>query len=452
MHLRRAGCGPVDQIDTVRGEDPFSRRSFASLSSNQQALRRVRQWLTVAPTADLEQAEVVLGAMDDSDSDPAERYMAKACLLAFQAQGSGDAERAQTMYQEAVALCRWQLRLSPDCASAQVNCGEFFLALGDSRQAKQEFEQAVKILQERHLSPGAVEGPYFPRSFDAYTVEMERHWAQADAGSEARRRQVADLLQWRCQVRLAAIALEHDEVRLARSHAQTAASLRPELGPSWSILGRCHRAAGDLAEAATAYYRAYELAPMQTDIWLELLTTLAALGATSQIRAIADDMRFITDGCPNLADMKFMVERFAAASISSMPVRTLLAAPNWRSPDAWKPLVGEFVNTFRREAEATLALLVDPKREPDLERVIGQIRAYLEDAEGIPESEWPDLHVIHRCKDALDLLDGTGWIEAVCPPGYGPGSDWMPNIPRMTVKAFHLAFLARRPLQLSMAA
>lgn len=438
-------AGLFDQIQAWQAACSAPSRSFLELTHAERSVRLVRQWLTVAHSADLRRAENILLEMRDEAADAAERYCARVCLLEQYAVHATDPGVASKLRWDAIDLCRWLLKIDPSRAAARLNCAELLLSVGESEPAERELCATLLLLDAAHPGATQVEGPYIPRGFDAYTVEMERIWTAADAGSPPWRRRVADLLAWRCNSRLAEIALTKSTFDSAVERAQSAVSLQPELGCSWLLLARCHRAAGQLADAVTAYRRAFELVPVEPGIWQEKLSALHAIGAAAETLAFAEDLSAIIDGCPNFDEFRPLVERFSTAARQPRAFRTLVAAPDWSSLQSWQPLLTEFVRAFRRNADASLALFVDPVAEQDLDNVVCYIEDHLLGREGIPIAEWPDLHLIHKTPEELDLTDGTDELDAICPAPLGPSKDWLPGVPRMTVQTFHLAFMAHRP-------
>jgi tetratricopeptide (TPR) repeat protein len=445
-------AGLFDRIEQLKSEPSPTRRPFSRLTRDERTLRRVSQWLTVATSADLARADELLETLCDGSTDVTERYMAQSCLLALQAQKTDDTEKASRLLHDAVDLSRWMSRISPLRATARLNCAEFLLLQGDAQSARVEYEAALRILATSSPEEAQICGPYFPRFFDAFTVELERLWTEPEQSKPAWRRRVADLLSARCHTRLAELDLSRDAASEATEHARIATSLQPEIGPHWHLLARCHRAAGQLAEAATAYERGFALVPLETGAWVEHLETLQELGAEHEMRALADDLLSLIDGCPGFEDRRVPIARFADTVDDPEAIDTLFAMPDWSSEGAWQPLVGEFARTFRCQGDVTLALLVDPGMYPDLMVLTDAIQGYLIGTESLFPHEWPDLHLIHQSADSLELTLGSDWIDAIVPSPAGPSANWLRGIPRMTVKTFRLAFKARRPAPISRAA
>jgi tetratricopeptide (TPR) repeat protein len=394
-------------VEEAKAGRPRGERRFLSLPPIERQIQRARQWMVVPDLRNLAAAELELLQAQNQYPSRADIANALACLAGEVASALPNAAQRGPIFAQAVAYARRALELQPDYIAARLNLAHLLLAM-QRPGVTEELAAAVALLQAENLRAEQLRGPYFPRRFEAFDVELERLWGATRPESAEWIAGLRSLLLWRTWLELSDIGFEQQSYADAARFAVAAVELRPEIGGSHYRLARALRALGQREQAEAAYRRTLAESPFLFEAWEERACLLLEAERPADALAVLDELLTILDGCPVYADIRPGFERLRAqarsqlrrqqAAAAAPPPRLLrlLAFPNWRDASHWQSLVRTFATLYHSGDPAVLLLRADPTADPPAEELIQRLAAFLTGEVGLPADALPNITLLNQ--------------------------------------------------------
>ncbi len=286
-------------------------RPFRSLGHPERHLRHATHGTMTVFRTDLPHALAAANMAQSRMPARADVAVARACILAESAMGVQPGPLRTKLLDGALAACERAVELLPNYAAAMYNQAYVHVVQGRPDAAIQTLSKALHALYSEELTPECLLGPYFPRNYNLFTVELERVWAAHRALTTAWAEEMRELLAWRCWEVLSDLA--HESKRMAESaqFAGEATALRPNSPMTRYRLATALRELGQLEQAEAEYRRALEDGPLSVPVWLELADVLRRRDKWSDCLALTDELLTIIDGCPAFESARAPLEEAA---------------------------------------------------------------------------------------------------------------------------------------------
>lgn len=288
-------------LQIVEAERRSSRPEARPIRSLPAVDRRLRFAMHGAATvfpSDLTPALAQANAAAASAPHRADVANARGCILAELAMKQDAGPRRHRLLHEAADAMETAISIEPAHASARVNLAHVRIAQHDPERAVRALGQALAVLQGSDLTPIGLLGPYFPRTYDVYTVELERAWVTNRALSDEWTDQMRAILAWRCWEVLSDLAHENGNLVESAQFAAEAVALQPSFPMTRYRLATALRSMGRLADAEREYRRCLVDGPLSPPVWQELADVLLQQGKLADCVGFVADTLAIIDGCP----------------------------------------------------------------------------------------------------------------------------------------------------------
>jgi len=443
-------------------------RPFCSLPPAERRFRHAYHGLLLPDRQALKAAESMLLRAQDLLPDNPCVANARACLLAEWAGGLQDQAERQRCLLGAREYAARACHMQPDYVVAWINLAYIHLALGDLNQAEAELGEAVSLLDDEDLRAEQLRGPYYPRRFDAFSVELERVWGTTipfldsgfsvldcpHPGSKSENPEspvwveaMRSLLLWRAWETLSDLAFARGRNADAVDFAAEAVARRPDIGTTRYRLARALRAVGRSQEAEAEYRRALEDAPFCHEMWFERAELLRDLRQYDQCQAFLEEIFALLDGCPFYDWLRAHLETLWA-SLASERARApldgrlrLLALPDWNDPQTWQPLLRRYAQVFSTGDPVTLTLGLDARQHPPMECVVAALERFLVGALQVSVERIPDVMLAvlpSRAEERRRLFQQADAFVAVGDPADAALAQ-AAGIPILSVESLDLA-------------
>lgn len=322
----------------------------------------------------------------------------QAAMLAELSRRLPDGERRIGLLREALQLGARGLEAAPGDAAGLLNLARMHRAAGDSGGATAAARRALAALDDPLPDPDGLDGPYFPREFDVFGVEVEHVWASARRGSPEWTEGMRRALTWRACDLLCDAALESGGHQEALAFAERGLDALPHAAATRRKAALALLALGRGEEAGAMLRRAVEVAPLDPQLWIDLCELLRALGREED--CLRDAARFlaIVDGCPPYAGWRARLEPFARPAVPPLGGGRLrlLACPDWSRPAEWQEPLRACALALDAGDPVTVVLHVDPRIEPDAGPIARRVASFLDDDLALPEGRQLDVVLLHR--------------------------------------------------------
>ncbi len=420
----------LSTVEAAMQEQKPRNRYFLALPSIEQQTRRAYQWMVVPDLRNLVAAESALLRAQSACPERADIRNALACLMGEVADHLPVSEEQAAIRQQAIAHARLALEIQPDYAAARLNLAQLLQASSDGTADTERIE-VIRTLQTGATRAGQLCGPYYPRRFEAFDVELERIWGFSTPESEDWIAAMRSLVLWRAWEGLSASAYTEQRYADSAQCAAEAVVLRPESATSHYRLAASLRLLGNLQGAEEQYRCALQTAPFLLSAWQDLAQLYLDAKHPAAALALLDELFVILDGCPVYdyvrpefeplrARARHRVQRQeAAADPNRKPTQRLLAFPDWQQPSDWQALVRAFAAHYKQGDPAVLMLRADPTADPPAESLLSSLETFLTGDLGLPDSELPNITLLNQplavgeewtlfhVTDALIAVDAT---------------------------------------------
>ena len=289
----------ADLLPEMRRTQGGHSAAWQAMSAPERSYRRARSLALDPNGATLPAANRALVECLNRDQSQPEYWSALGALRAYMSH-AGDAEPQlrDRLCQEALRFLTRAVEHWPTYALAYYNLANLHLMLEQPDAALLHFTRLLALLMAEGDAALPTIGYYYPRKYDAFTVEWERGVARADA----RPAQAAEghrlLLSWDAWRRLADIFAEQGRERQAFAAWDHAIAARPDFGAPYGARAHLHEQRGRLAKAVADYQAAIDREPFYFEAWHGLARTLQQLERTAELQAFVDECLTIIDACP----------------------------------------------------------------------------------------------------------------------------------------------------------
>lgn len=388
------------QVDNP--EPRIQKRKFLSLPPAERYFRRAYHGLLMPNRSALVAAQSALFQAQNLFPNRPDFANAWACLLAEWAAGMLDDRERRGYLQGALEHACSACNAQPDYVTAWFNRAHIHLTLGDLLTAEAALGEAVSLLEADDLRADQLRGPYYPRQFNAFGVELERVWGATRPESTEWTEALRALLLWRAWEELSDLAYQKGRYADAVDFAAEATRRRPDIGTTRHRLARALRAVGRSTEAEAEYRRALADAPLCHEMWIELAELLQETKQYDICITLLEDVSAILDGCPYYESLRPHLQAIRAR-LQPQPGPTptqrglrLLALPDWSNATEWQSLLRHYAQTFHAAEPVTLLLGVDTDRHPSVEVVVAMLEGYLSGHLHKRIDQIPDITLLHR--------------------------------------------------------
>lgn len=360
----------------------YKNRAYRAFPAAERQKRLAQQWMLATETQGLIATDNALGALQSQTPDDPQIYQMRGCLFGEWASRLQDAGQRSLFRSQAIQLTKRSLELNGLSPAAHLNLAHLYRENADTLSSLQSIQTALQQLHTPTLPAASLAGPFYPRRFDRYDVELEKVYCWHAEGSERWQSQMREVLQWKAWMTLTELLLEIGRFADAKEAAICAVHLRPECGTARKLLAKSLAGAGENELSLEEFRRALNLSPLDTNLWQEYIVALTRSQRLQELRAFIEDCLHIINGCPPYAWLKETLESHLARSTpsdeESRPLR-YLAVVDWNNPDEWQSVIRFWSAMPPSEAGLTLTLTLDPAIHPDLETIVGGLERYVTD-------------------------------------------------------------------------
>jgi tetratricopeptide (TPR) repeat protein len=410
QHLAEA----LTTVESAMREDGPRSRVFLSLPPAERSCRYAYQWMLIPDLRNLVAAEALLLNIQSQATERADIANALAYLTGAVADLLPASEEQSAIRQQAIRHAQRALELRPDYAVARLNLAH--LCQADTGQViETELAQVIQTLRADTIRAEQLCGPYYPRRFEAFDVELERSWGYYRPDSQDWTAAMRTLILWSAWTDLSEYAFNGQRFLEAAQYATEAVLLRPEVGAGCYRLARALRLLGHREGAEARYRQAIETAPFLLSAWEELAQLYSETQRADAALALLDELDVILDGCPIYDYARPVFDRLrmlaqqraarqAARETAQAPLLRLLAFPDWSQPDQWQPLVRAFASAYQPADPALLMLRADPANDSPAEALLRSLEVFLTCQLGLAASELPNITLLNQ-----PLTSGEEW-------------------------------------------
>ncbi|MAG37541.1 MAG: hypothetical protein CL878_14995 [Dehalococcoidia bacterium] len=295
----------VDLLPDMRRTQGGHSAAWQVMSGPERSYRRARGLVLDPNGATLPGASRALVECLNRDQSQPEYWSALGALCAHMGDPvETEAQLSNTLRREALRFLTRAVEHWPTYALAHYNLANLHLTLEQPDAARRHFTRLLALLTAEGDAALPTIGYYYPRQYEAFTVEWERVVAQADArpGRAAEGHRL--LLAWDAWRRLADIFAGQERDRQAFAAWDYAIAARPDFAAPYEARANLLAQRGRLAEATADYRTAIEREPFYFDAWRGLARTLQQLERTSEFQAFIDECLSIIDVCPNYEPLR----------------------------------------------------------------------------------------------------------------------------------------------------
>jgi tetratricopeptide (TPR) repeat protein len=392
-------------------------RPFLSLPPAERDLRRLTQWVVASPVTGAAKAQPLLATVANQLLNRADALNADACARFALITRSGGADMARELHR-ATDLLSLAVAQDPSYATGRLNLALAMRLVGCLAEAEELIEETLRCLQSDTLGPGQVRGPYLPRRYDAFDVEMEAAWSADALDSAAWAVGVRNVLLWRAYELRAEMAADAGRHADAVEFALLAVRLKPHIARTRALLARSLRFLGRGDEALDQYRWAYADSPLKAEVWLDLLETLCECGQPEEAGRLAAELMKIVNASPPYESLRIQVSAYLEPDSRALAVPgTYACFPEWSDVSAWSTTLRRYVQSFGPSDATRLLLFVDRQKYPALKPVLDALERYVIGELRLSPEDLPEIELVHHDLESPEARQALQKATAILPAG-----------------------------------
>jgi tetratricopeptide (TPR) repeat protein len=368
-------------IERLRAEIPlYHNRTLRRLPIEERRKRLALHWMLATEAQGLVAADNALGDLQSQNPDNFHVYHMRGSLFGEWANRLQDRSQSTLFRTHAIHLMKRSLELNSLSPVAHLNLAHLYRENADTQASLQSIQTALQQLYAPCLPASSLAGPYYPRRYTRYDVELEKVYCWHAEGTETWQKQIRAILQWKAWTTLSELLLEIGRYRDAKEAAECAVGLRPECGATRGLLAKSLAGLGELDLSLEQYRCALVLSPLDTTLWQEYIQTLKRCQRLRECRAFIEDCLQIVNGCPPYEwvrdSLQSDLEGIARLERETRSVK-YLAIVDWNDAYEWQSVIRFWSMRSSSETGSTLTLMFDPQQHPNLEIVVGDLERYV---------------------------------------------------------------------------